>query len=199
MIRQMRPSAQFLPMLPDPVLKRLWAQSQPEIAALITYAPEEQLRTALLAQAYRLAAESGLDTYPEVTDALATPATASIDDESPLGRRLRLVAAEATAAFESRREATTQSALTEPERQAWMNRARAGEAIVVLLSAPPRKAAPSLLLARLDPHWRAQFADDLGPVSLPPNAVPDLIRNEQEAAGRGLGRSLGRLILRPGS
>jgi hypothetical protein len=65
-LREAMLSAQFLPMLPDPEeVDPFSARSEPELAMFIAYAPEEQLRAALLEQARRLAAESGLDSYPE--------------------------------------------------------------------------------------------------------------------------------------
>ncbi|MEO3742597.1 DUF6461 domain-containing protein [Plantactinospora sp. B5E13] len=189
LLRPALSSAQFLPALPGPPTSGAFpAQAEPTVVARLTYADEERLLVALLAQARRLAAETGLDGYPELVEALDR-ATAGehrppeVDDNSPLGLRVRRIAAEAHAADAMTRVHGEGPRFTEAERRAWLRRRQAAEAIVGLLGpAPVRISGTHLLQSRLHPAWREQFAADLGPVDVPDGAVEELVAAEQRAA-----------------
>jgi cell wall assembly regulator SMI1 len=199
LLRPPLPSTQFLPVLPDPpTTSAVSARVEPLLAAQLAYADEERLRAALLAQARRLAAETGLDGYPELVVALDRAAAGDrwrVEDESPLGLRVRRIAAEANAASASRGDAVARDLITEPERRAWARRQLAAEAIVhVLGPTTPRISGGHLLRRRLHPNWRAQFGADLGPVPLPDGAVEELVAAEERERTAG---PLVPLVVRP--
>ncbi len=193
------PGAQFLPALAGPPAGQVMSvHAEPVIATLVAHAPEDRLRAALVTQARRLAAETGLGGYPEVVDALDRAATGrswTVDDDSALGIRLRTVAAEAHAALESRRDERARDLMTEPERRAWQRRATAAQAIVGVLGRPPREAAPFLLRSRVDPRWREELAVDLGDVVVPEGAAEALAAAEATRAAAP--RRAAPLVMRP--
>lgn len=84
-----------------------------------------------------------------------------VDDASPLGHRLRTVAAEAHAAHRSGIDVNARTLLSEQDRKAWQRRANAGRALLALLHLPLRDAAGTVLSQRLDPHWRDELTADL--------------------------------------
>ena len=177
-------SARILPVLADIQQRAVMSpRAEPQIAALIACAADDRLRAALSAQNRRLAAETGLDRYPEVAEALDRAEAGevwTVSDESPLGLRLRRVAAEAGAAVASRTDLAARGLLTEPERQAWMRRNSAGNALRAVVGQPPREAAFAVLNQRRAADWRAQFAEDLGEVEVPEGTAERL----QEAETR---------------
>lgn len=184
------PSVQLLPLLPDPpTAGAVSARTEPLLAAQLAYADEARLRAALLAQARRLAAETGLDGCPELVEALDRAAAGQrwrVSDDSPLGLRVRRIAAEAHAASASRGDAVAGGLITEPERRAWARRRRAAEAIVHVLGPDtPRISGGHLLRCRLDPDWRAEFDADLGPVPLPAGAIDELVAAEERTRATG--------------
>ncbi|MEE6259507.1 DUF6461 domain-containing protein [Plantactinospora sonchi] len=190
LLRPALSSAQFLPALPGPPSGGAFpAQAEPTVLARLTHADEARLRAALLAQARRLAAETGLDGYPELVEALDRAAAgehlpSGVDDNSPLGLRVRRIAAEAHAAYATMRVDAEGPRYTEAERRAWLRRRQAAEAIVGLFGpAPLRISGTHLLQSRLHPAWREQFIADLGPVDVPDGAVEDLIAAERRAPG----------------
>ncbi|MGI5145726.1 DUF6461 domain-containing protein [Plantactinospora sp. CA-294935] len=193
------PSAQYHPLLPAPPTEAaLPAVLEPTIAGLIRYADEPDLRSAMVAQARRLAAETGLDGYPEFSEALDRAATGErwrVDDDSPLGLRIRRIAAEARAAYALRGDYQARDLLTEAEREAWARRQRAAEAMLGVFGSPPRVAVSHLLRHRLPPDWRAEFAADLGPVRIPDGAIEDLIAEEDRA--RRANAVIAPLVIRP--
>lgn len=198
-------SAHILPVLPDLSHRsKLSANSEPTIAELVACAVEGQLRAALLAQTRRLAVETGLDRYPEVTDALERAEageTWAVTDESPLGMRLRQMTAEADAAAASRTDPVARDLLTEPERRTWMQRSSAGRALRAVVGCPPREAAFEVLHQRRDANWRAQFADDLGEVDVPEGTAARLQEAErqeyEESVAHARRHPVGQLLRRP--
>ncbi|MFJ8450365.1 SMI1/KNR4 family protein [[Kitasatospora] papulosa] len=155
-------SAQVLPVLPG-----LDGRYRPptELAEYITAAPEARLRTVLATQMCSLAAETGLDTYPEVIEALPQAGQderQGVDDDSPLGIRLRTVFADAAAAWSLPRGDDGHLLIDHSERKAWRHRADAAGALVDALSLPAREVIGSVLHQRRNPNWRAEFMDQLG-------------------------------------
>jgi hypothetical protein len=179
-------SAQYLPALADPVpaRRRYSVRTEPEIVTALAYASQARLRPALLGQARRLAAETGLADYAEVSAALeaADPSTPTpVHSDSALGVRIRTLALEAAAAVASRADPAARGLLTEPERRAWQRRLAAATAIAGVLSCSPHAAAQELLHRRQDPHWRAELMADLAGVDLPADAVERVAAAEQMA------------------
>ncbi|GIH17685.1 SMI1/KNR4 family protein [Rugosimonospora africana] len=128
---------------------------------------------------FDLAAEAPV---PGIPQARAVGEVWRVDDDSPLGLRVRAVAAEAGAAVASRTAAgQPRQLLTEPERMAWMHRHAAAEAIVGVLAAMSPVAGGHLLSRRLSPDWRAQFMTDLGELAIPDGAIDELVAAEERA------------------
>ncbi|MFE9726491.1 SMI1/KNR4 family protein [Streptomyces sp. NPDC005794] len=155
-------SAQVLPVLPG-----VGGRYRPptELAEHITTAPEARLRTVLAIQMSSLAAETGLDTYPEVIEALPRAGQdegQGVDDDSPLGIRLRTVFADAAAAWRLPRGGDGRLLIDYSEREAWQHRANAAGALVDALSLPAHEVIGSVLHQRRNPNWRAEFMDQLG-------------------------------------
>lgn len=100
-----------------------------------------------------LAAETGLEIYDEVTDALSLLSEGDrpgLTDDSAVGLRLRRVHAESRAihpAFD--------------DQIAWQNRAMAARALADALSLPVREALGLVVGLRQDPHWRQEFRKQL--------------------------------------
>jgi cell wall assembly regulator SMI1 len=187
-------SGRILPVLADPRPRAagIPARGEPRIAELVACADDGRLRAALLAQTRRLAVETGLDRYPEVTEALGraeTGETWTVADDSPLGMRLRQVDAEAEAARASRTDPLARDLLTEPERTAWTWRSSAGDALRAVVGLRPREAVFSVLNQRRDPDWRAQFADDLGEVDVPEGTAARLQESEQQEYAQKVARA----------
>lgn len=162
------PCAHLLPVLADPPTDgRFNPFLEPMTAARVSCAPEPRLRTAVTAQAVRLAAETGLDRCPEVADAIrrfAAGESRHVTDDSPLGMRIRTLEAEALAAARSRSDPAAKDLLTASERDAWARRSGAAHAVRGLACVPLRAAAYEVLARRLGLDWRAEFRSDLGPV-----------------------------------
>jgi cell wall assembly regulator SMI1 len=186
----------FLAELPDRafITRGLSLDHGGQVAALTAFAAPDQLQPALVTQARELATETGLTEYPEITDALdrlAAGQTWQVTGESPLGMRFRLLAAENTAASAAMAWENRNRTITREDQDAWRNRFRAAEAIVELISGPPRRAARFVLAERKDPGWPGQFAADLGPVDIPPGAAATIAGQEgqehNQAHGGGAG------------
>ncbi|MEU2475420.1 SMI1/KNR4 family protein [[Kitasatospora] papulosa] len=155
-------SAQVLPVLPG-----VDGRYRPptELAEHITTASEARLRTVLATQMCSLAAETGLDTYPEVIEALhraGQDECHGVDDDSPLGIRLRTVFADAAAAWSLPRDDDGHLLIDLSERDAWQHRANAAGALADALSLPAREVIGSVLHQRRNPDWRAEFTEQLG-------------------------------------
>lgn len=170
------PGGPFLAELPDPavVTRGLSLDHGGQVAALTVFAAPDRLRPALVVQARELAAEAGLTGYPEITaalDRLAAGETWPVTGESPLGMRIRLLAAEHGAASRATPWENPSEVLTTADRDAWKHRFRAAEAIMELIAGPPERAARFVLGERKDPGWPDRFAADLGPVDIPDGAA----------------------------
>ncbi|MDT0442414.1 SMI1/KNR4 family protein [Streptomyces johnsoniae] len=137
-----------------------------DLGALIADTDRPRLRAALLAQLRRLAAETGLDTHPEVPPALAlldSGQAVPVTDDDPLGIRLRTLDAEARAAggrLRDRRAAVPEG-ITAEDRTAWSHRSIAGAALRRFALLPVEAAAAPVLSARLTAAWRTELAEDL--------------------------------------
>jgi hypothetical protein len=182
----------FLAELPDRavVTRGLSFDHGPQIAALTAFAAPDRLQSALVIQARELAAETGLTDYPEIgpaLDRLAAGETWRVTGASPLGLRLRLLAAEHAAAGLAPPWENRSLAPTNADRVAWKNRYRAAEAIMELIAGPPRRAARFVLAERPDPGWPHRFAADLGPVDIPPGAASAIADEEAQEDYRAHG------------
>ncbi|MEV0360816.1 SMI1/KNR4 family protein [Nocardia sp. NPDC050697] len=143
-------SAVILPVLPD---DDRTVPVPATFAALIDAAPPERLRRVLARQMSSLAAETGLDSYGEVTAALAllsAPDRPGVTDDSALGVRLRRVHAEARAIY-----------VPQDDRFAWQDRAMAARALTGALREPVRDALGLVVALRRDPQWRREFRGQL--------------------------------------
>ncbi|MEB3961281.1 DUF6461 domain-containing protein [Streptomyces kunmingensis] len=124
-----------------------------------------RLRTALIAQAALAAAETGLDRFPEVADALTEartdPAPAPVADDSPLGIRLRTVVAEARGTHRAQSTDHGRERFRHQDFQDWQDREAVGTALRALRELPALKAAPHVVGRRKDPYWRTRFVADL--------------------------------------
>jgi hypothetical protein len=180
----------FLPELPDRavITRGLSLDHGGQVAALTAFAAPDRLQSALVTQARELAAETGLTDYPEIADALdrlTAGQTWQVTGESPLGMRFRLLAAEnaaANAPWQNR-----SSVLTREDQAAWGNRFKAAEAIMELITGPPRRAARFVLGERKDPGWPDRFAADLGPVDIPDGAAAAIADAEAQEHYRAHG------------
>ncbi|MEU8901338.1 SMI1/KNR4 family protein [Nocardia sp. NPDC048505] len=144
-------SAQILPLLPADGSQRVSVPDQ--FAALVDAATPEHLRRVLATQMASLAAETGLDTYAEVIDALpllGEDDRPGIDEDSALELRLRRVHAE------SRVMRTVYD-----DQVVWQNRAMAARALADALSLPVREALGLVVVLRQDPQWRKEFRRQL--------------------------------------
>ncbi len=186
----------FLAELPDRafITRGLSLGHGGHVAALTAFAAPDRLQSALVIQARELATEVGLTEYPEIADALgrlAAGQTWQVTGQSPLGMRFRLLAAENTAASAATPWENRSRTLTREDQDAWRNRFRTAEAIMELISGPPRRAARFVLAERKDPGWPDQFAADLGPVDIPPGAAATIAEQEgqehNQAHGGGAG------------
>jgi SMI1 / KNR4 family (SUKH-1)/Family of unknown function (DUF6461) len=182
----------FLAELPDRavITRGLSLDHGAHVAALTAFAAPDRLQRALVSQARELAAETGLADYPEIADALdrlAAGQTWQVTGESPLGMRFRLLAAENTAARLATPWQNRSSVLTREDQAAWGNRFKAAEAIMELITGPPRRAARFVLGERKDPGWPDRFAADLGPVDIPHDAAAAIADAEAQEHYRAHG------------
>ncbi|WP_378741410.1 SMI1/KNR4 family protein [Nocardia brasiliensis] len=150
-------SAQILPQLPDNnfgLPEHNFKTPVPDrFASLVDAATPERVRRALATQMSSLAAETGLDSYDEVTDALSLLSKEDrpgITDDSALDLRLRRVHAEAAA-----RHATPN------DQYVWQDRAMAARALADALNLSAREALGLVVGLRQDPHWRQEFRKQL--------------------------------------
>lgn len=143
-------SAQILPLLPTHGNQQVPVPDQ--FAALVDAATPEHLRRVLTKQVTSLTAETGLDTYDEVTDALPLLSEADcpgLADDSALGLRLRRVHAE------------SRVMRSDYDRVVWQNRAMAAYALADALSLPVGEALGLVVVLRQNPHWRKEFRKQL--------------------------------------
>ncbi|MGA5897077.1 hypothetical protein [Streptomyces venetus] len=131
-----------------------------DLARLVESTPPQRLRVAVAAQLSRLASETGIDTYPEVAEALdrihrGLPVRCDQDD--PLGVRMRTLTAEVHAARELLRDDGTVSVSVSGEDfTAWVARDHAAHALREFVRLPLLAAAATIL------QQRASFRRDEG-------------------------------------
>ena len=179
-----------LPLLADPaaVPFRWPVRVDPGVVTKVAYAREEQLRPALVAQARRRVAATGLDGYPEVVGALEEAAagpTRPVEADSPLGVVLRTVCAEAQAALGMLGDREHRDLIGREELAARQARAATAQALHVLLAGPPSAAAYEVLGPPDQFEDRDALLADLAAVEPPPDAVERLEEHEQAQARRG--------------
>ncbi|WP_051407543.1 DUF6461 domain-containing protein [Nocardia sp. CNY236] len=143
-------SARILPLLPEYNVK---TPVPDRFATLVDAATPARLRRVLAAQMSSLAAETGLDTYAEVTAALSLLSAEhhpGITDDSALDLRLRRVHAEAEVKYAAWKD-----------RSVWQDRALAARALADALNLPVRESLGLVVVCRQDPHWRHEFRKQL--------------------------------------
>ncbi|MFG3157884.1 SMI1/KNR4 family protein [Streptomyces sp. NPDC048219] len=141
-----------------------------DLAALVERTPEPRLRAAIAAQLRRLAAETGLDAFTEVTRALEAVdrgESPEFVEDGVLDLRMRTLAAEAAAARPAlepswRRERNApELPATREDFEAWQLRVDAADALRRFLLLPLPIAAASVLHRRLSEEWRSELDRDL--------------------------------------
>ncbi|MFI6047316.1 SMI1/KNR4 family protein [Nocardia sp. NPDC051321] len=150
-------SARILPLLPDNnfgLPEHNFKTPVPDrFVSLVDAATPERLRRVLATQMSSLAAETGLDTYAEVTAALSILSEEDhhgITDDSALDLRLRRVHAEAQVTYADWKD-----------RSVWQERAMAARALTEALNLPARQALGLVVGCRQDPRWRQEFRKQL--------------------------------------
>ncbi|MEU7221819.1 SMI1/KNR4 family protein [Nocardia iowensis] len=150
-------SARILPLLPDNnfgLPEHNFKTPVPDrFASLVDAATPERLRRVLATQMSSLAAETGLDTYAEVTAALSLLSEEDhpgVTDDSALDLRLRRVHAEAQVIFADWKD-----------RSVWQDRAMAARAMADALNLPVRESLGLVVGLRQDPRWRQEFRKQL--------------------------------------
>ncbi|MDQ1015626.1 hypothetical protein [Streptomyces afghaniensis] len=159
-------SALLLPLLDDLPTEDCGFPSQVrhlDLAGLVERTPPQRLRAALAAQLSRLASETHLDTYPEVSEALdriRRGLPVACDQDDPLASRMRTLAVEAHATRQLLRDDDT-APVSHEDLTAWDARARAAHALREFLHLPLPAAAATILDQRISPHWHEELATDL--------------------------------------
>ncbi len=150
-------SARILPLLPDNNFgypEHNFKTPVPDrFTPLVDAATPERLRRVLAAQMSSLAAETGLDTYTEVTAALSLLSAEDhpgVTDDSALDLRLRRVHAEAQVTYADWKD-----------RSVWQDRAMAARALAEALNLPARESLGLVVGCRQDPRWRQEFRKQL--------------------------------------
>ncbi|MFK0172444.1 DUF6461 domain-containing protein [Streptomyces sp. NPDC090306] len=156
------PSAHVLPVLP--AVRNLGGDPY-GLSARAEGVPASRLWSALAEQAAGLCAETGLDTWAGVPEAVAAyelTGPAQVDEDSPLGTSLRTVLAESAMAGSvphdvlGGRQEVSRGVFARSER------AEAAQVLLAALSLSPRDALPYLLHGRRDPHAREHLLAALG-------------------------------------
>ncbi|MFD3681295.1 hypothetical protein [Streptomyces sp. NPDC058613] len=162
-------SALLLPVLDDvpPAPHPVSSVRDFDLEALVDRTPPQRLRSAMAAQLARLASETGIDTYPEIAQALERihrNEPVDLPADGPLDLRMRTLSAEARAARELL-DAALHSADTAPvtaaDHTAWAVRDSAAGALREFLLLPLPAAAETILSRRLSVRWRDDLAADL--------------------------------------
>ncbi|MFF8228105.1 hypothetical protein [Streptomyces caelestis] len=159
-------SALLLPLLDDLPTSECGFPAQVrhlDLAGLVERTPPQRLRAAIGAQLARLAAETRLDTCPEVAetlDRIHRGLPVDCDQESPLGLRMRTLAAEVHATRELLRDGDT-GPVSHEDLTAWVARDNAAHALREFLQLPLPVAAATILQQRVSPHWHDELAADL--------------------------------------
>ncbi|MGX1560068.1 hypothetical protein [Streptomyces sp. NPDC055506] len=135
-----------------------------DLAGLVERTPTRRLRTAVAAQLARLAAETHLDTHPEVREALDRirhGLPVDCDQDDPLALRIRTLAAEVHATRATLSGGDGGPPVSENDLTAWVARNDAADALRTFLRLPLPVAAEAVLQQRISPHWRDELAADL--------------------------------------
>ncbi|MGI5429187.1 SMI1/KNR4 family protein [Streptomyces sp. CA-179760] len=157
-------SALLLPLLDDLPEREPGAYVRDfDLAGLVERTPHRRLRTAVAAQVTRLAAETHLDTHPEVTEALdrvrrGLPVDCAQED--PLAVRMRTLVAEVHATRTMLSDGDS-GPVSGKDLTAWLARRDAADALRAFLLLPLPVAAEAVLQRRLSLHWRDELAADL--------------------------------------
>ncbi|MET9764144.1 hypothetical protein ABZ016_34665 [Streptomyces sp. NPDC006372] len=134
-----------------------------DLARFVQSTPPQRLRVAVAAQLTRLASETGIDTYPEVSDALDRihrGLPVRCDQEDPLGVRMRTLAAEVHATRELLRHEDS-GPVSDEDLTAWVARDHAARALREFVRLPLPAAAATVLQQRVSLHWREELAADV--------------------------------------
>ncbi|MCB5163924.1 SMI1/KNR4 family protein [Streptomyces bambusae] len=162
-------SALLLPVLDDirPTGHPVSEVREVDLAGLVDRTPPERLRSAMAAQLARLAAETGIGTYPEMAHALERTARnepVDLGADGALDLRIRRLSAEARAArgllYEARHDAEP-APVTAADVSAWGIRDSAAGALRAFALLPLPEAAELILSRRLSLRWRDELAADL--------------------------------------
>ncbi|MFE5679836.1 SMI1/KNR4 family protein [Streptomyces erythrochromogenes] len=162
-------SALLLPVLDDvpPARHPVTSVRDFDLGGLVDRTPPQRLRSAMAAQLARLASETGIDTYPEIAQALERirrdePVDLSAD--GALDLRMRTLSAEARAArglLDAARHQAEAAPVTAADHAAWAVRDSAARALRAFLLLPLPAAAEAVLNRRLSVRWRDELAADL--------------------------------------
>ncbi|MEV6955573.1 SMI1/KNR4 family protein [Streptomyces sp. NPDC051183] len=164
-----------------PVLDEHDASARPEpswvrdfdLGELVARTTPEQLRAVVAGQLVRLAAETGIDTYPEVSRALeriGRDEPVELPADGPLELRMRTLAAETHAArkmLDTARYRCEESPVTQADFSAWALRDGAVRALRDFVLLPTPTAAASILHQRLSARWRDDLMADLAEQGAP--------------------------------
>ncbi|MEU9160705.1 SMI1/KNR4 family protein [Streptomyces sp. NPDC048424] len=162
-------SALLLPVLDDlrPTRHPVSSVRDFDLERLVDRTPPQRLRSAMAAQLARLASETGIDTYPEIAQALERirrDEPVDLPADGPLDLRMRTLSAESRAARglldEARQQADT-APVTAADHTAWAVRDSAAGALREFLLLPLPAAAETILSQRLSIRWRDDLAADL--------------------------------------
>ncbi|KOV14074.1 hypothetical protein ADK90_36200 [Streptomyces sp. XY413] len=162
-------SALLLPVLDDlpPARHPVTSVRDFDLGGLVERTPPERLRSATAAQLARLAAETGIDTYPEVAHALERirrNEPVDLPADGPLDLRMRTLSAQARAArglLDAARHTADPAPVTAADHAAWAVRDSAAGALRAFLLLPLPAAAETVLSRRLSARWRDDLAADL--------------------------------------
>lgn len=164
-------SALLLPVLDDLPPTRTLVSSVREfdLGGLVDRTPPERLRSAMAAQLARLASETGIDTFPEIAQALERirrNEPVDLPADGVLDLRMRTLSAEARAARGLLDAARHQPdpvpvTVTAADLAAWTVRDSAAGALREFLLLPLPAAAATVLSRRLSVGWRDDLAADL--------------------------------------
>ncbi|GEC08635.1 hypothetical protein SSP24_62900 [Streptomyces spinoverrucosus] len=137
-----------------------------DLAGLVERTPPQRLRTAVAAQLARLAAETRIDTYEEVADALERirlGESLQLNTGDPLDLRMRTLAAESWAARRMVQPAwrAEPGPVAQEDFSAWVVRDQATRALRAFIQLPVPVAAAGILHQRMSVHWRTELAADL--------------------------------------
>ncbi|MEU9087232.1 SMI1/KNR4 family protein [Streptomyces sp. NPDC048357] len=162
-------SAVLLPVLDDlpPTRHPVSSVRDFDLGLLIDRTPPQRLRSAMAAQLARLASETGIDTYPEIAQALERirrDEPVGLPADGPLDLCMRTLSAEARAArglLDEARHHTAPAPVTAADHAAWAVRDSAAGALREFLLLPLPAAAATILSQRLSVRWRDDLAADL--------------------------------------